>query len=175
MLPSALWRSAVGLGVDLGWSDRQLESQDIPGTGTIYVITLSAVSIGAAALTVALVRSNGARLPSSVPTAGSHQLPVAVVVGVSLAGAAVVAWICVMGVRNWSDVSGFADQPDSAWSTVMAACYAPALLWSPFLVAVTVDHWRRRRRRHRDESATEPSSTVRPHHHAKETSQCSTP
>lgn len=147
LTPSAIWRTAVGLGVDLGWSEEQLERQQIPGSGTVYVVVLSVLSLLAGAAALRLVRPGGDRVPGWVPGVGGRRPPAGVVVGCGLLGAVLVAWICAMSVRKWDQVSGFADQPDSGWSLLMVACYAPALLWSPLLVAVTVDHGRRRRTR----------------------------
>lgn len=141
--PSAVWRTAVGIGVDLGWSSEQLERQAIPGAGTVYVIVLSLLSFVGAGLTLRLVRPDGDRLPGWVPVFGGRRLPTAAVVGASLTGVGVVGWIGVMSVRNWDRVSGFADQPGSRWELLMAACYAPALLWAPLLLAVTGSYVRR--------------------------------
>lgn len=144
--PSAVWRVAVGFGADLGWSERQLDRQDIPGSGTVYVVALSVLSLGAAGMTLMLVRRGADRLPSWVPGVGGRRMPAAVVVTIACAGAAVVAWICALSVANWDRVNGFADQPDSGWAAVMVACYAPALLWAPLLLAVTADYyWHRHR------------------------------
>ena len=145
--PSAIWRVAVGLGVDLGWSADQLERQDIPGTGTAYVIGLSSLSLVGAGLTLRLVRPDGDRVPGWVPVVGGRRVPVSAVVAVSLAGAVVVGWAAVMSVQSWDRVSGFADRPGSRWELLMAACYAPALLWAPLLLAVTGSYARRTLRR----------------------------
>ena len=56
-------------------------------------------------------------------------------------------------MQRWGDVvpgwvpvvGGFADDPTSGWASLMALCYAPALLWGPLLAAVTMAYWRRRR------------------------------
>ena len=144
--PSAIWRTAVGVGIDLGWSADQLERQHLPGTGTVYVITLSAASLVGAALTLRLVRPDGDLVPGWVPVLGGRRVPVPVVVAVSLAGALVVGWVAMMSVRSWDQVSGFADQPGSRWALLMAACYAPALLWAPLLLAVTASYARRNAR-----------------------------
>ena len=149
VIPSAIWRTAVGVGVDLGWSADQLERQHIPGTGTVYVFTLSALSLVGAASTLRLVRPDGDRVPGWVPVLGGRRVPVTVVVAVSLAGVLVVGWAAVMSVRSWDQVSGFADQPGSGWALLMAACYAPALLWAPLLLAVTASYARRSARRAR--------------------------
>lgn len=156
VVPSAIWRVAVGFGVDLGWSDRQLDRQDIPGTGTVYVVALSVLSLAATALTLRLVHPDGDRLPRWVPVAAGRRVPVPVVVAIGLAGGALVTWIGVMSARNWDQVSGFADGPATGWAAVMAACYAPALLWAPLLLAVTIDYGRRHRSGGRDDDSSAP-------------------
>ena len=52
-----------------------------------------------------------------------------------------------MTLPNWERVSGFADNPESGWHLFMVACYAPALLWPPLLLAVTIQYAVRRSRR----------------------------
>ncbi|HEY5821314.1 MAG TPA: hypothetical protein VIT20_05030 [Propionibacteriaceae bacterium] len=146
VVPSGLWRTAVGLGAPLGWSAEHLALERIPGFGTAYVIGLSLGSLLASALTLGLVYRWGERFPDWVPGLGGRQLPVVPVVVVALLGALVVALICVLSIVNWDSVSGFADRPDSGWARLMMACYLPALLWAPLLAAVTVVYARRRGR-----------------------------
>jgi len=143
VVPSAIWRTAVGLGAPLGWSDDQLRAQQIPGWGTAYVIGLSVVSIAAAALTLGLVHRWGEVVPPAVPFVGGRRVPVLVGVVPAVVGASVVVVLCVQSVASWDRVSGFADDPDSGWARLMIACYLPALLWGPLLLAVTWAYWRR--------------------------------
>ncbi len=145
VVPSAIWRSAVGLGADFGWSQGQVDAQQIPGGGTRYVIVLSLTTLGAAGLTFALVRPWGERFPAWVPGLRRRSIPATPVALVAVVGAVAVMVICLLSIVNWDQVSGFADQPDSGWAVVMALCYLPAVLWGPLLMAVTVDYWRRRR------------------------------
>ncbi len=70
MLRASAWRTAVGLGVPLGWSEAHLHLERIPGYGTFYVIELSVVSIVAAALTLGLVYRWGEQVPARVPLLG---------------------------------------------------------------------------------------------------------
>lgn len=144
VVPSSLWRIAVGVGVPLGWTEAQLQAQDIPGTGTWYVIGLSAVSVGAAALTLGLVQTWGERLPAAVPFVGGRRLPVLAVTGAAVVGGVVVTALCVLSALNWNSVSGFAGRTWSVGGLFMIACYLPALLWGPLLLAVTWAYWRRR-------------------------------
>lgn len=140
VVPSALWRSAVGLGTDLGWSDDQLAQQQIPGTGTAYVLALSASTLLAAILTVRLAQPDGDRMPLWIPALGGRRVPRPVVAAIAFAGALTVTYASFSAVSNWSAVSGFADRPASAAARFMALCYAPALLWGPLLCAVTIGY-----------------------------------
>lgn len=145
VLPSAVWRVAVGVGIPLGWSDEHLELERIPGFGTVYVIVLSVLSIAAAWLTFGLVRPWGERIPVAVPVLGGRRLPVLLVAGIAVAGVVAVAVVVVLSIVNWSQVSGFADRPTSGWAVLMLLCYLPAVAWAPLLLAVTVGYVRRRR------------------------------
>lgn len=144
VLPSGLWRTAVGLGVPLGWSNAHLRLEHIPGDGTWYVISLTVLSVGAATLTLGLVYRWGEVVPRWIPVLGGWRIPPLVAVMPATAGALAVTALGVVSALRWDSVSGFADDPDSGWARFMAVCYAPALLWGPLLIAVTVAYWRRR-------------------------------
>jgi len=144
VLPSAAWRVAVGLGVPLGWDQAQLDRQDIPGSGTGYVIGLSVASIAAAALTLGLVRPWGERVPAWVPVLRDRRIPAWPVVVLALAGAVAAGAVVVLSIANWPRVSGFDGRLTSGWALLMAACYAPAALWPVLLISVTVAYARRR-------------------------------
>lgn len=144
VLPSAAWRTAVGLGVPLGWSQAHLRLERIPGYGTFYVNWLSAASIAAAALTLGLIYRWGERVPARAPLVGDRPLAVWLVAGSAVAGALVSA-IVVLSIVHWPGVSGFADRPGSGWALLMLACYAPAALWPPLLLATTAAYIQRRR------------------------------
>ncbi len=145
VIPSAVWRTLVGIGVPLGWSQEQLDLERIPGQGTIYVIALSVLSIAAASLTLGLVRPWGDRVPASVPGLGGRRIPTSLVVLLSGAGIAAVSWIVIGSIVNWSSVSGFAERPTSGWALLMLACYLPAALWPVLLAAATIAFVHRRR------------------------------
>lgn len=144
VVPSSVWRTAVGLGVPLGWSPAHLRLEQIPGYGTGYVIGLSVASLTTAALTLGLVHRWGDHVPFWIPRLGGRRLPVSGVAGLAVAGALVVAGIVALSVVHWSAVSGFSDRPRSAAAVLMVACYAPAILWSPLLLATTFAYVRRR-------------------------------
>jgi hypothetical protein len=146
-VPSGVWRTLVGLGVDLGWSDAHLRSQHIPGSGTLYVIGLTVGSLALAVLTFGLVRPWGQVLPRWLPLVGGRRVPPSLTVGLALAGVALLSLIVVQSVLNRDAVSGFSDDPRSAWARLMVACYLPAVLWPLLLLAVTIDFWHRQRHR----------------------------
>lgn len=149
VLPSSAWRTAVGLGAPLGWSQAHLRLERLPGYGTFYVIWLSGASIAAAALTLGLVYRWGEQIPSRALLLGGRRLPVSLVATISVTGVVIVTGIVGLSIAHWSSVSGFSDRPTSGWAILMAVCYAPAVLWSPLLLATTLAYIRRRTRRRR--------------------------
>ncbi len=144
VVPSGIWRTLVGLGVPLGWSREHLQLENIPGSGTAYVLGLTVLSISAAALTLGLVYPWGERVPGRLPALGGRRIPTWVPVLLAVTGAAAVSTLVVLSVVNWSQVSGFADRPYSGWALLMLACYLPAVLWPPLLLTVTCGYLRRR-------------------------------
>ena len=146
VVPSSIWRTAVGLGVPLGWSPAHLRLEHIPGSGTAYVIWLSVASVAAAALTLGLVYHWGEQVPSWVPVLGGRRLPVRPVVAMAVAGALLVAVLIALSIAHWPAVSGFRERPASAPALLMLACYAPAVLWPPLLLATSFAYARRRTR-----------------------------
>jgi hypothetical protein len=139
-LPSVLWRALVGLGFDLGTPDAWRAAQDIPGTGTAYVLTLSAIQLLAALLALRLVRPGGDVVPRWSPILAGRRLPVWLVCLIALTGAAILAAICVMSILNWSAVDPFAGEPNSGWSSLSDSCYLAALLWPPALVTAVIGY-----------------------------------
>ena len=112
----------------------------------MYTIELSILSIAAASLTLGLVYRWGEVLPAGLPLVGGRRLPVVPVVGLAVAGALGVLAVVALSIAHWSSVSGFAGRATSPWALLMVCCYAPAVLWAPLLLAVTVAYARRRRR-----------------------------
>jgi len=148
VLPSALWRiwyvfvdadpACVGGG---------------PAWERPYILSLSAVSVTAAALTVGLVRPWGEVVPAWVPLLGGRPVPVRATTGAAAAGASLIftvyTYAVLNGIFEWREsrrVPGCPppDQTDGAWLAYL--CYAPLLLWGPLLVVVTVAYYRRRTR-----------------------------
>jgi hypothetical protein len=132
-LPTALWRVLPGLGVTLGTPADWREFQQLPGSGTWYVLGLSGVQLLAAAccllLAVPVERvvppRTSARLGRAIPTA----------IGVAgLTGAGVLLVLVVMSIIAWEKVDPFAGETYGGWAWLSLACYLAAALW-PFLLA----------------------------------------
>lgn len=154
VLPSGLWRIALGIGIPVGFSGELAELYAAPGWITPYVFALTLLAEALALLTLGLVRPWGEKVPAAVPRYGGRPLPMLVVVSVAGTGAALVT------IVNWTSAfmwfgpqnNGDPDAPHGLAGFIMAACYAPLLAWGPLLGAVTVSYYLRRRR------ATQPSS-----------------
>ncbi|GAA3221976.1 hypothetical protein GCM10010532_052600 [Dactylosporangium siamense] len=146
MIPSSVWRSAAGFGAGLGMSDTWRELQQIPGTGTVYVLSLSVLSIGFASLTLGLVYPWGERVPAGMPVVGGRRYPTWLVAGLAAAGVLPLAVIVVQSAANWDVLIGAAGRPSPGWVSLATACYLPAALWPVLVAAVTVAYVRRRAR-----------------------------
>jgi hypothetical protein len=147
VIPSSVWRSAAGFGAGLGMSDEWRELQQIPGPGTVYVLSLSVVSIGCASLTLGLVYPWGERVPPRVPVIGGCRYPTWLVAGLAAAGLVPLVVIVVVSAANWDVLIGAAGRPSPGWTTLATACYVPAALWPVLVAAVTVAYIRRRAQR----------------------------
>jgi hypothetical protein len=144
VLPSAAWRTAIGFGADLGTSPAWREFQQVPGPGTVYMLTLSLLSIGAALLTLGLVQPWGEWVPRGVPVLGGRRVPTAAALIPAVAGAVLVVAIGVASVINWERIIGFAGRPTPGWYELAVAAYLPTLLWGPFVLIAAYGYWRRR-------------------------------
>jgi hypothetical protein len=148
VLPSAAWRTALGLGATLGMPQEWRDLQQVPGTGTWHVLTLSALSVTAASLTPGLVYAWGERIPAWTPRLGGKAIPTSLVVTVAGTGGAAVTALSVWAVFNWNTVATAGGQPSTFGYALASVAYAPALLWGPLLLAVTRAYATRRRRPH---------------------------
>lgn len=150
-VPSGLWRLALGLGVPVGFSGELAELYAAPGWITPYVIALSLLAEGLALLTLGLVRPWGERVPARVPRLGGRPIPLLAAVVPAALGAVVITTINWTSAAMWfgPENNGDPHAPHGVAGFVMAACYAPLLLWGPLLGAVTVAYYRRRRRQRR--------------------------
>lgn len=126
-LPTVLWRAIVGCGATLGTPAHWRAAEHIPGSGTIYVLVLSAIQLVAALLTLLLI-NHRLRLPRSL------------VATTALIGAAILAFLCVASAVNWTKVDPFGGAPFTGWALLCRACYAIAPLWPVFLIATTIGY-----------------------------------
>lgn len=148
VLPSGLWRIALGLGVPVGFTGELAEVFAAPGWITAYVVVLSLLAEGAALLALGLVRPWGEVVPRWVPRIGGRVVPVAAAVVPAALGVVVLAVGSVITVATWYGPQnmGDPDAPQGLAGAVMTACYAPQLLWAPLLAVLTWAYFRRRTR-----------------------------
>lgn len=145
-LPTVAWRALLGLGFELGTPAGWRNAQNLPGSGTSYVLTLSALQLCAALLTLVLILPHGDRVPPWRRTDPSRRLPMTLVVGCSGIGTVLLGYLCIASAVNWSHVDPFSDAPSTAWAWLCWACYAAAPLWPVLLAVTTVGYVRTRRR-----------------------------
>ncbi|MGV9315783.1 hypothetical protein ACWDR0_26895 [Streptomyces sp. NPDC003691] len=148
LVPSGLWRIAIALGWDSGFTDETLHPENFPGAGTPYLIGLSLFAETLGLLTLGLVQRWGEELPPWVPVLGGRRIPVPAAVIPAALGAVLVTFITFTGAFSWNDADnmGAAGAPEGGHYWLMTACYAPLLAWGPLLAVVTVAYYRRRRR-----------------------------
>ncbi|MFJ1791872.1 hypothetical protein [Kitasatospora griseola] len=154
VVPSGLWRVALGFGLPVGFHGELERMFDrwMPGWGTVYVVGLSAAAEGLAFLTLGLVRPWGRRVPRWVPSLGGRTLPawtVLVPAGLGALAVTAVTWSAALG--PWQRNMGDPDSPHGLAGAVMTLCYLPLVAWGPLLAAVTLDHARRARAARRTE------------------------
>lgn len=131
-LPTIVWRVTVGAGAHLGTPASWRHSEQLPGSGTTYVLTLSALQLVAALLTCVLF----------VPRVG-RLFPPPLVLCASIAGAVALTAICVLSAINWHRVDPFHAAPSiTGWTWLCWACYLAACAWPVLLAATTVGYAR---------------------------------
>jgi hypothetical protein len=145
-LPTVIWRALVGLGVDLGTPATWRHAEQLPGRGTSYVLSLSAIELAAALLTLVLILPHGDQLPPWHRSGRRSRLPTLLVAGCSAAGVVVLGFLCVASAVHWSNVDPFHAASSSYWAWLCWGCYAAAPLWPIMLAATTVGYSRARRR-----------------------------
>ncbi|MFF2020648.1 hypothetical protein ACFVW2_02375 [Streptomyces sp. NPDC058171] len=148
LVPSGLWRIAIALGWDSGFTDEHLGPENFPGLESWYLIGLSLFAEAIGLLTLGLVHRWGEELPRWVPALGGWRIPVLAAVVPASLGAALVTLITVAGAFGWNDTDNMSGPgaPEGVHYWVMTACYLPLLAWGPLLAVVTVAYYRRRRR-----------------------------
>ncbi|MFC9972363.1 hypothetical protein ACFVH6_15905 [Spirillospora sp. NPDC127200] len=145
VLPSGLWRFAMGLGVPLGFPEGS-DLADFPHPiGTPYVFGLSLVAEFFAFLTLGLVRGWGEVFPRWIPLVGGRNVPVLGATGAASLGAvAVFLFTGALGL-GWRGAMAGPEAPDGFAGLVMGAAYLPLLAWGPLLAIVTAHYYLRRR------------------------------
>ncbi|WP_194949079.1 hypothetical protein [Actinomyces trachealis] len=136
-------------GVDTGFAYADLYRDG--GTGTLYVLGLEAVQLGAAALCLGLCYPWGERVPSWVPGLGGRVLPRLLPLVVGAAGNAVLylvigstllrfssRWLGLS--EGWTPTDGMS----AGAVSVLATAYAPMLIWPVALTVALVGYWKRR-------------------------------
>jgi hypothetical protein len=146
VLPSGLWRIALGLGAPMGFAESS-ELADFPHPiGTPYVFALSIVAELFALLALGLVRPWGEVFPHWFPLVGGRRVPVSFAVGAASLGAVAVTLLGLTGASGWTDAMADPASPHGFAGAVMTLAYAPFLAWGPLLAILTVHYHRRRRR-----------------------------
>ncbi|MFC6878645.1 hypothetical protein [Actinomadura yumaensis] len=148
VLPSGVWRIALGLGVPVGFHGELADLYHAPDWRlTPYVFALSLLAEGCALLTLGLVRPWGEVFPRWLPFVGGRNVPVPFAVALASAGAVAVTLLCTTMLFQVSgpDAMGDPDAPRGLAAWVMGLCYAPMLLWGPLLAVVTAAYYLRRR------------------------------
>lgn len=161
VLPSAVWRwtHVVGVIVDRGRCDIESAGE------LVYIASLSFFSLGAALLTLGLVRPWGQTVPRWIPLAGGWPVRPRAAAAVAFSGATVIALITAYALLN--ALFGFVEGPleegppgCSPPGTGAAVLYAPLVAWAPLLYLVIHDYNRRTQaaayRTHGDELEEEP-------------------
>ncbi|MEU8799282.1 hypothetical protein [Spirillospora sp. NPDC048819] len=144
VLPSGLWRIALGLGVPVGFAESS-QLADFPHPfGTPYVFALSIIAELFALLAFGLVRPWGEVFPRWCPLVGGRRVPISFAVGTASLGAAAVTLIGIAGASNWAGAMSAAESPDGFAAAVMTFAYAPFVAWGPLLAVLTVHYFRRR-------------------------------
>ncbi|WP_374215252.1 hypothetical protein [Streptomyces sp. NEAU-Y11] len=161
LLPTGLWRCAMGFGVPLGFaSTSDLHESHFPGWMTLYVIALSVFAEALGLLTLGLIQPWGETVPRWIPFLGGRRIPVLCAVIPASLGALAVTSITILGAFTWNAPENLAEisDPYGPLYWLQTACYAPLLAWGPLLGFVTVAYYRRRRAAERRPSATHPAA-----------------
>ncbi|MFB8032290.1 hypothetical protein ACFC5Z_04915 [Streptomyces sp. NPDC056004] len=131
LLPSGLWRIAIALGWDAGFTSGFLAPENFPGAGSFYLIGLSLFAEALGLLTLGLIHRWGEELPRWVPALGGRRIPVLAAVIPASLGAALVALVTFLGAFSWNGAEnmGAAGSPEGFHYWVMTACYLPLPAW----------------------------------------------
>jgi hypothetical protein len=128
----------------MGFSAERLHGLDVPGWGSVYVVGLSAASMGLALLALGLIRPWGEVVPGWMPLLGGRRVPpLAAVIPAGLA-AVLLTVLTVAGAMGWSREMHLAGSPGGAAAGLMTAAYLPLLTWGPLLGLTTLAYYLRR-------------------------------
>ncbi len=147
VLPSAIWRAWHGLDVIASGPGRcgvQSEGE------AIYVVSLSAVSLGVALLSFALVCPWGEVVPRAAPWLGGKRIPTLLVAVAAAAAASAIGLLTVYflakeafglgGIVESRELAPGCSKPGIG----ILVYYVPLVAWAPLLYALTYHYWRRR-------------------------------
>jgi hypothetical protein len=120
---------------------------DTQSTGElVYIVGLSVVTMGAALLTIGLVRTWGEVFPSWLPVIGGRDVPRRKVTIAAATGAAFIAFLTVVGLLNiLRDVDPRGELPPGCEQPGfdVLVFYVPLIAWAPLLSLVIYDYYRR--------------------------------
>jgi len=148
-VPSAAWRLAMLAGVDVGFANVDWFRGNTGGT--VYVLALETVQLTAATLCLGLCQRWGERVPHWVPRLGGRAIPARVPLVVGGVGNGMLYLIigtttAILGSRwlgiteGWTPTMGM----DRGHTVLLAAAYAPMLIW-PVALTVGLVGYRKRR------------------------------
>jgi len=141
-LPSAVWRVTLALGFSGSYTQAGLEELNLNVWGTLWVLTLSVLTEGAALLSLGLVQRWGEVVPRWVPAIGGRPVNPRVVTRAAWTGVVLLALFWTQMAFWWLVPH---DDMTTTGTNVVGLLYLPTIAWAPLLAAVTVDY----RRRHR--------------------------
>ncbi|GAA4307595.1 hypothetical protein ACFQY7_02080 [Actinomadura luteofluorescens] len=154
VLPSCLWRIALGFGAPIGplRGDMGDARGDLPGWVPMwgYTIFLSVLSEALAFLAVGLVARWGEVVPRWIPGLAGRRVPVlaaAVPAGTGAAVLTIVTITSLPGFNEFTEPDGTAVALEGWRLALFVASYGPLVLWGPLLAAATAAYCLRRTRR----------------------------
>jgi hypothetical protein len=144
VLPAGIWRTFLGLGFPMGFSEATLRASDIPGRGSVWVFFLTVFSEAVALLTLGLVRPWGEVVPGWVPRLRGRRIPPAAVVVTATAGGILLTFIWAYAMIGLFDGRPEQFTGGIGWRLLLFGCYLPGMLWGPLVLWITYLYHRRR-------------------------------
>lgn len=144
LLPSALWRIAMVVGVPVGFSAQELrEDYDLPGwNGAVFILGLVVVLELLGLLSLGLVQGWGEVFPRWFPFVGGKRVPILFAAIPASLGALLISLVTFSQLAVWPST-------DHTRFPLVGVAYAPVLAWGPLLGIITVAYVERRRRSER--------------------------